>query len=481
MTRRRFRPIGARRLHQVIIGVHGAAKIVETVQAITDAVVTYAGFGVAAVSVLGSGEVLQTVAVSGSQEARSFLLGTKKARRLYEEEFTVADTWGKLLFVPHGRLADAGDRGWIPPSQSGRTRVRRWHPLDALYAPLLSPAGNLVGVLSVDLPANGRRPGRRQRELLEILALQAGAAIDNATITEQLRASERLFRRSFDRAGTGMALISLAPDSYGRYLRVNPMFCRIVGREEAELLQLTSEQLTHPDDHAEDIRQLRALQVGAESVYQRDKRYIKGDGTAVWVAITVTSSGAWDRTAEYAIGQIEDITHRREQHLTLKYQAQHDPLTGLANRTALVNRLAEAVSEALRTGSPGAVLFIDLDGFKGVNDRYGHLTGDQVLIAVSNRIAAAVRPGDLVARIGGDEFVVVADNMASGDAEEVTNRLVAAVGAQIPLAGGTYLAVRASIGCTEIRPSGGQTPERLIAEADAAMYAVKRADKRHPG
>ncbi|SDP29229.1 PAS domain S-box-containing protein/diguanylate cyclase (GGDEF) domain-containing protein [Nakamurella panacisegetis] len=462
--------IGAHRLHQVIIGVHGAPQIAQTVQAITDAVVTFAGFDVAALSVLGSGEVLEMVAVSGSEEARSFLLGTKKARQLYEDEFAVADVWGKLLFVPHGRVSDASGRGWIPPSPTGRTRGRRWHPLDALYAPLHSPTGTLVGVLSVDLPINGRRPGRRQRELLEILALQAGAAIDNANITEQLRASERLFRRSFDRAGIGMALISLAPDNYGRYLRVNPMFCRIVGREENAILQLTSAQLTHPDDQAEDVRQLRALHTGTESMYQRDKRYIKGDGTPVWVTITVSSSGSPNRTADYAIGQIEDITHRREQHQALQHQAQHDPLTGLANRTALITRLLEAVTTAQHTGSTGAVLFIDLDGFKTVNDRHGHPTGDQVLTIVADRIAAAVRPEDLVARIGGDEFVVVADNLTTTHTHQLTTKIITTIGALITLPGGTRLQVQASIGYTPIHPAGHQTPQQLIAEAEPPRH-----------
>ncbi len=394
LGRRRYRNLTAHGLHQVITGVHSSVGVDSTVRAVTDAVVAFAGFGVAVVSVLRPGGVMETVAVAGSEDAKGPLLGLRRSRRHYDEEFDLAQRWGTLLFVPHQRLPDADQRGWIPRTASnGRRRSRRrvWHQLDALYAPLRSPTGEFLGVLSVDLPVNGTRPGRRQRELLEILAVQAGIAIDNARMAEQLRAGEKLFRWAFDGAGTGMALISTAEGNYGRYVRVNPAFARIVDRSAEEILTMTAQELTHPEDRDEDEQHLRALFAGSQQSYQRDKRYLKGDGSPVWVSVTVAFAGSPDGSAQYAIGQVQDITERRAQQQDLFHRASHDPLTDLPNRIELTGRLLEAISTAARTGRPGAVLFVDLDGFKDVNDRHGHLIGDQALTVVADDLTSARR------------------------------------------------------------------------------------------
>jgi len=394
LGRRRYRNLTAHGLHQVITGVHSSVGVDSTVRAVTDAVVAFAGFGVAVVSVLRPGGVMETVAVAGSEDAKGPLLGLRRSRRHYDEEFDLAQRWGTLLFVPHQRLPDADQRGWIPRTASnGRRRSRRrvWHQLDALYAPLRSPTGEFLGVLSVDLPVNGTRPGRRQRELLEILAVQAGIAIDNARMAEQLRAGEKLFRWAFDGAGTGMALISTAPGNYGRYVRVNPTFAHIVGRSAEEILTMTAQELTHPEDRDEDEKELRGLFAGLQQSYQRDKRYLKGDGTPVWVSVTVAYAGSPDGSAQYAIAQVQDITERRAHQQDLSHRASHDPLTDLPNRIELTGRMLEAISTAARTGRPGAVLFVDLDGFKDVNDRHGHLIGDQALTVVADDLTSARR------------------------------------------------------------------------------------------
>ncbi len=485
--RRRFRKPTVHGLHQVITGVHGNVGEDGTVQAVTDAVVASAGFGVAVVSVLRPGGVMETVAVAGSEDAKGQLLGLRRSRQVYDEEFDVAQRWGSLLFVPHQLLPDADQRGWIPQAarsaSSGRRPSRRrgrrrvWHRLDALYAPLRSPKGEFLGVLSVDLPVDGIRPGRRQRELLEILAVQAGIAIDNARMAEQLGAGEKLFRWAFDGAGTGMALISTASGNYGRYVRVNPAFTHIVGRSAEEILTMTARELTHPEDRDEDEQHLRALFAGSQPSYQRDKRYLKGDGTPVWVAVTVAYAGSPDGSAQYAIGQVQDITERRAQQQNLFHRASHDPLTDLPNRTELTGRLQQAIAAAVRTGRPGAVLFVDLDGFKDVNDQHGHLIGDQALTVVAARLAAAVRLGDMVVRLGGDEFLIVTDDLTSAGAGELADRLARAVAAPITLPGSDTLALTASIGHTPIAPEHSD-PNELIAAADHAMYTAKHHRRR---
>ena len=155
----------------------------------------------------------------------------------FDEEFAVAEHWGPLRFVPHDRLPD-GAGGWVPPATScPGDHPDAWHPLDALFAPLRCPAGTLVGMLSVDLPHDGRRPGPLQQELLSMFATQAGIAIDNQRLTEQLNVSEQSFRLAFEGAGIGMTMISLDPADPGRFLRVNDAMCRITGYSAEELHQ----------------------------------------------------------------------------------------------------------------------------------------------------------------------------------------------------------------------------------------------------
>ena len=151
------------------------------------------------------------MAVAGSDAARDQLLGSRVPANAFDEEFAVAEHWGPLRFVPHDRLPD-GAGGWVPPATSCAVdQPDAWHPLDALFAPLRCPAGTLVGMLSVDLPHDGRRPGPLQQELLSMFATQAGIAIDNQRLTEQLNVSEQSFRLAFEGAGIGMTMISLDP------------------------------------------------------------------------------------------------------------------------------------------------------------------------------------------------------------------------------------------------------------------------------
>jgi diguanylate cyclase (GGDEF)-like protein len=156
-------------------------------------------------------------------------------------------------------------------------------------------------------------------------------------------------------------------------------------------------------------------------------------------------------------------------HRALAFAATHDPLTGLANRLAFVDRLTEIAKVA---GGEAAVLFIDLDRFKPVNDRHGHLAGDRVLEAVAGRLAGALRPGDLVARLGGDEFAVLCERLGHpDDAVAVADRLLRALSAPIVLDGRVEVTIAASIGVAEI--DGNESPEAVLARADTAMRSAK--------
>ena len=247
-----------------------------------------------------------------------------------------------------------GSSGWVPPADLAPVSddPDAWHPLDALFAPLTAPDGALVGMLSVDLPQGGRRPSGLQRELLEMFATQAGIAVDNARLAERLRASEESFRLAFDGAAVAMTMTSLDPRDPGRFLRVNRAMCELVGYSAQELTAMTFADITHPDDLPVSLAALDAAVTGAALADREEKRYVRRDGSAVWVAITSSVIRLESGENLHAITQVEDITTRRAAEAELSRRANQDPLTGLLNRTGLHERLlADLGRRADRRGS----------------------------------------------------------------------------------------------------------------------------------
>jgi diguanylate cyclase (GGDEF)-like protein/PAS domain S-box-containing protein len=464
-------PDALRELHRLIIGVHAHRELRGTVQAVAEVVVSAVGFGVAAVSVVRPNGGVKTIAVAGNEEARDELIGVQRPLSEYEEEFAVAEEWGLLRFVPHERAPDAHSLGWIPPLDVSPDE-NAWHPLDALFAPLRSSTGELIGILSVDLPFDGRLPSPGQRNLLEVLAVEAGIAIDNALLTERLRAGEEIFRQAFDGTAGGMALLGVHGDEAGRFLRVNPGFCRIVGYTSDGLLSISPADLTHADDRPIDEPLMAALIAGDSQMYRRDKRLLHRSGSPVWVTVTATIARADDGSPLCAILQIEDISRRRAELEELHHQARHDPLTNLPNRTLVFERLQKSIAIAEREQKPGVVFFLDVDDFKIINDQHGHLVGDQVLAMLGQRIRSAVREHDLVGRFGGDEFVVIADRLEGGAAQVLADRIATAVSAPITNRG-VAVNVGITIGICQIPQQGGD-PAQILWDADRAMYEHKR-------
>jgi hypothetical protein len=180
-----------RRLHELMCRVNAGEDLASVLQSLVDGVADVTGFAVAAVSYLQPDRCLEVVAVAGDDAARDELIGNRTPVDEITGEFEIADDWGLLRFVPYERLNGEQGRGWIP-------NVRpldvpdAWHPEDALLAPLSAPTGEMVGLISVDLPRDGLRPGRFAREALEMYAVQAGIAISNAKQRERLREEVRL-------------------------------------------------------------------------------------------------------------------------------------------------------------------------------------------------------------------------------------------------------------------------------------------------
>ncbi|WP_018332141.1 sensor domain-containing diguanylate cyclase [Actinomycetospora chiangmaiensis] len=293
-----------------------------------------------------------------------------------------------------------------------------------------------------------------------------------ATQRDLVRAEQR-FRLTFDNAPTGIALVDLT----GRLVQVNAAFCRIVGYGEDDLLARTFQDITHPDDLEADLTLFRGLLKGEAESYVLEKRYLHAAGHAVWIHLSVALARDEQGAPLHVISHIEDITDRRARTEQLRDLALRDPLTGAANRARFLAELDDAVARA----EPGALLgvvFLDLDGFKQVNDRLGHPAGDELLRLAASRLAAALRPVDLVARFGGDEFALLLPSLPQAqDAAAIADRVLAALVAPYELERPSApVSVTASMGVA-LAADQTRSAAALLAAADAAMYSAKRHGK----
>ena len=284
------------------------------------------------------------------------------------------------------------------------------------------------------------------------------------------RDAESVFSSAFELAPIGMGLADLE----GRWLRVNPALCGIAGFDEAELLAMRFHDLTHPDDLEADLSLREQLRAGHIPSFHMEKRYLHKNGSIVWVQISVSLVRVDDGVPGYFVTQVQDIHERKELESNLTHRSMHDPLTGLPNRALLVQHLHQAATRRRVEDQTFAVLFVDVDGFKAVNDDLGHAVGDEVLVAVGARLSSTLRASDTVARFGGDEFVVIAELAHRADAAVLADRLTAAVSAPIQIAGIGPATVGASIGVA-VHGDGHDDVESMLVAADADMYRVKRA------
>jgi diguanylate cyclase (GGDEF)-like protein/PAS domain S-box-containing protein len=258
----------------------------------------------------------------------------------------------------------------------------------------------------------------------------------------------------------------------GRIKRVNNAFAAMIGHEPGDLTDRNIQELSHPDDLDSVIDILRALGTGIDTI-NYESRLVHRDGTVLWISWTCPGCAS-DNNTLYSIGR--DITAHKANESELLFRAQHDPLTGLANRSVFDQSLQRAIARSARLPSHQvAVLLIDLDGFKPINDRYGHAVGDEVLKTTAARFMELQRKSDLVCRIGGDEFAWIVEGPAPLSPEPLAERIVAAIREPIVL-DGVVVAVGCSVGIA-LYPDDGNTSEALYCLADEAMYSIKRNGK----
>lgn len=290
------------------------------------------------------------------------------------------------------------------------------------------------------------------------------------------------FRALFEHAPVGVALCE--PD--GRFSDVNPTFELLLagtgidprtGRL-TDLLINASSATAHqvpPFGQRPEVAawhaDLAAVRAGGSPVARVELAIDPDSAQPRWLQVTAVRVVLGDRP--FLLAHLEDTTPRRLERQRLVHLALHDGLTGLANRTLLLERLEAALARAAAAGVPAAVLYLDLDGFKQVNDTLGHDAGDALLVAVAQRLSGVLRAGDIAGRLGGDEFLVVAGDVRDQSGlQEVVRRVEAALS-------GPPLRVRASVGAVLSYP--GETGPEVMSRADVAMYAEKRARRRAAG
>jgi len=290
---------------------------------------------------------------------------------------------------------------------------------------------------------------------------------------EELRASESRFHSAFSHAAIGMALVS----TEGRFVQVNKAFCEMLGLAHGELEVADLHRLVHEDDHDPIKELIDKMVAGKLSSAHTEVRGRHRDGSDVWMSLNLSLARDWQFRNYNLIVQAQDITARRRAEAELYHNAYHDSLTQLHNRTHFMEQLNRAIARAGRSPSHQfAVMYLDFDRFKMVNDSLGHKAGDELLVAVAKRMQGVLRAKDLLARLGGDEFGILMEDMASErDAVDLGERIQREV--QKPFLLGTMeVSISASIGIT-FGANGYQNSDQIIRDADIAMYKAKSNGK----
>lgn len=289
-----------------------------------------------------------------------------------------------------------------------------------------------------------------------------------AELERSLRSAEQQLRLTIDRAPIGMALVS--PE--GRWLSVNDALCALIGYSREELLRSDFQTITHPDDLRADLDLVNKLLAGECQSYQLEKRYIHREGHSVWVLLSVSLVRDDNGAPSFFISQVQDISERRELERQIREASLRDELTGLQNRRGFMFLAEQQLNAAARYGRDHVLLFADLNGLKAVNDRLGHAEGDRMIVAMAGVLRRTFRRADLLARFGGDEFVLLAEggenftSIAERKLQEAIDEHNTATDA---------FQLSASVG-TAVWSAAQRPPlSELLCVADDRMYVSKRA------
>jgi diguanylate cyclase (GGDEF)-like protein/PAS domain S-box-containing protein len=453
------------------------ADLTDTLQLVADTIVESLGFEVAVVNIVDDDDAMVVAAVSGPDEVREQLLNRRQGRDGWAKLVEASEPWGRLRFLDHAiSVADPADIfSWVPDLPISDD-PEAWHPEDALFAPLESSDGRSLGMLSVDVPRDGRRPGPATRRALEAFAVTASLAIQHATMAADSRRGVRRFQAVFDTSPVAIALLG----TDGCFASVNAAFCDFLNRAPSDLVGQRPIEFMHPDDVIPArllamVDPANGRPVDSADGFPMESRYLLPDGSVVWGRLHLASLDSVDEPST-VIAQVEDITERKRVEERLVQQAHFDALTGLPNRALSMLRLQEALGTEVVADSATAIFFCDLDRLKLVNDGHGHAVGDAYIRAVSRRIRASVRDTDIVGRLSGDEFVVIVRGVSTqAEVIALAGRVVEGVRAPLRL-GGVSFTPSLSIGIA-YGSGSSTTADDLLAQADTAMYRAKLEER----
>jgi diguanylate cyclase (GGDEF)-like protein/PAS domain S-box-containing protein len=285
------------------------------------------------------------------------------------------------------------------------------------------------------------------------------------------RSAEDRFRNAFENAPIGVALVEVTEEGLGGFLAVNRAMCALTGYSEQELTDSSLDEITAPEDRHLDSAQRRRLLRGKFDSYTIEKRFLHHDGHEIWGQFSLSLARDTEGGAPYGILQMQDISERRRFEQRLRYLADHDSLTGLANRRRFRGELEQQIDFYARYGGQGAVLILDVDHFKHVNDTAGHQAGDNVIREIAEMLRARARVSDAVARLSGDEFAVLLPQTDRDGAIRFAEDLRREVRLQSTASGPEPVTI--SIG---VAMFGGETEEGgepALVAADLAMYEAK--------
>ncbi|MEY2514629.1 MAG: hypothetical protein QOJ89_1987 [bacterium] len=331
----------------------------------------------------------------------------------------------------------------------GRHKDGHEFPIEISLSPLDADEGMLVSAAIRDISA-------RKRAIAE------------------LAAAEGLFRGAFDGSPIGMALT----DESGLVVRVNSALCELTGQSATQLTGSRFDELVHPEEIGYDRKAITQLIGGERSQYKVETRFVHVTGSPIWVNVQATMISEDEGDSRRFLVQVQDVTHRRRYEENLHYLATHDPLTGLHNRSSFASQLDNHADVVRRYGTDGALLLLDLDHFKYVNDTLGHQAGDHVIARVAKVLAQRLRESDVLARLGGDEFAVLLPKSDGAAAQRVAEQLLGALrGERITVPGTADRTITASIGVAMFECAEGLTGEDVLVSADLAMYDAKEAGR----
>jgi diguanylate cyclase (GGDEF)-like protein/PAS domain S-box-containing protein len=383
-----------------------------------------------------------------------------------EETQLVRSIWAEL----REGLATKRYESCVVTTRSSATPGVNRESSDEVLMCALAVHGTLFGLLTIT--SRTAMPVEIKNSL-EMLAVQVELALDREAMTEIIhtRRSVAHFQTLVQNASD--VILIVRPD--GTITYQSPSALKILGYASGALEGRQFTTLLHPDDVEQALVLYSAVTMGSGGSLTAHWRIRHVDGSWRHVEV-ITTNLLGDPTVEGMVLTMRDITERMGLEEELKHQAFHDALSGLANRALFRDRLEQALLRASRSKTALAVLFIDLDDFKLVNDSLGHAAGDQLLVTVAGRISGALRAGDTAARFGGDEFAVLLEETASPEqASQVANRILSDLSAPIVIEDHEFV-VRASIGIV-LSPDGADDPADLMQAADVAMYAAKARGK----